>query len=155
MQERRHLLRAAVAGGKIYAIGGFPTENMENVQPTDTVEVYDPTTNSWSYAARLRTPRGFNAVAEVGGKIYEMGGFNPTDENLDSVGRFDPATKRGRAPHPWVPVGRILARWVWADFCMPSAARSKMVPTNKNICSAVRPREELLGRNARLNRATR
>jgi hypothetical protein len=39
-------------------------------------EVYDPSTNTWSRAARMITPRHGFAVAQVGKTIYAVSGVN-------------------------------------------------------------------------------
>ena len=68
----RSSLGAAVVDGKIYAIGGLIGMNIS----TGTLEVFDPSTGTWSTPATTGTftPRSGPAAAVVGSKIYVMGG---------------------------------------------------------------------------------
>ena len=59
--------------GKIYAIGGNNGPNL------NTLEVYDPSSNSWSTAASMPTAGGSLAVADANGFIYAVGGPNATN----------------------------------------------------------------------------
>ena len=61
-------LAVAVAGSRLYAIGGRVTSDSK------TVDVYDPGTDSWSAAAPMPTARGGLAAATVNGMIYAVGG---------------------------------------------------------------------------------
>ena len=61
-----------VVDGKIYAIGGTSTE-IKSFR-LDTVEVYDPTTDTWAKAKNMNHARAGAAVSVVDGKIYVMGG---------------------------------------------------------------------------------
>ena len=56
----------------LYAVGGATAAPY--YVALDTVEVYDPATDSWTPKQHLNTPRGFPAVAAVNGKIYAIGG---------------------------------------------------------------------------------
>ena len=71
---------AAVTGsdGKIYAIGGSTTSTLDLTGYTSVVEVYTPTTNSWTTAAPMNTPRVGLAAAVSGGQIYVFGGYGKT-----------------------------------------------------------------------------
>jgi|GEM_PF-1504607 len=74
-----------VIDGKIYAIGGF----------NNSVEAYDPTTNTWTTLASMSTTRMNFQTEVVDGKIYAIGGQNnwSTGKNsLSSVEVFDPDT---------------------------------------------------------------
>src|ERR1700720_3376357 len=55
---------AAVAGTKIYALGGFNA-----AEPTAAAS-YDTTTNAWSAIASMPTKRGGLAAATSHGKVY-------------------------------------------------------------------------------------
>ena len=81
----RQLLAAAVVNGKIYAIGGF--NSFSNI--VNTVEVYDPSSNSWSTATGVSTPRARLAAASVNGKVYAIGGASPTNI-LSTMEVYDP-----------------------------------------------------------------
>jgi hypothetical protein len=60
----------AALDGMLYVVGGEPSED----RPDDSVECYDPSTNSWSYVASLDEDRQGVSLAAVGGKLYAIGG---------------------------------------------------------------------------------
>jgi N-acetylneuraminic acid mutarotase len=67
MRVGRNHVAGAVAGGRLYVLGGRPGN-------LDVAEAYDPRRGRWSDVAPLDTPRsGFAAVA-VEGKIVAFGG---------------------------------------------------------------------------------
>jgi N-acetylneuraminic acid mutarotase len=89
---------AVVTGpdGKLYAMGGFNVDSLPSSNSLDTVEVYDPATDSWSTAAPMLTARR-DLAAAVGpdGRIYALGGL--TWDGLayhlvDTVEAYDPVT---------------------------------------------------------------
>ena len=87
----------------LYAVGGATAA--PHYVALDTVEVYDPATDSWTPKQHLNTPRGFPAVAAVNGKIYAIGGQKENRAVIDTVEEFDPAanswtTKPSVMPHP-------------------------------------------------------
>lgn len=75
----------AVANGKLYAFGGADaTGNFY-----DFTYEYDPATSVWTTKAPMPGgARGYAAAAELGGKIYVVGGW----PNLATVEVYDPAT---------------------------------------------------------------
>jgi hypothetical protein len=77
-------LGVAVVDGKIYAIGGYSTQNV-----TGTNEEYNPATDSWTMRAPMPTPRAFFAITVHQNKIYCIGGNNPSI-GVNEV--YDPAT---------------------------------------------------------------
>jgi N-acetylneuraminic acid mutarotase len=75
--------------GEVYVIGGFTGSGML----TDTVEAYNPETNTWRNVASFPTPLHHANAATVGGKIYVLGflldaAFTPTGDALV----YDPMT---------------------------------------------------------------
>ena len=108
---------AAFVGGRMYIVGGGAVGYGLNganhyageVTPTASVEVYDPSSNSWSQAAPLPRPIGVSPGAAVlGGQLYIVGGcpgygdvrcessdepFQPVSTSgfSRSVYRYDPA----------------------------------------------------------------
>ncbi|MGB7815387.1 MAG: DNRLRE domain-containing protein [Methylotenera sp.] len=76
----------ATVNNKIYTIGGYnPVGGYFN-----TVEEYDPATNTWTAKAPMLTARSDAAVAVVNGKIYVFGGS--TGSASDKTEEYDPAT---------------------------------------------------------------
>jgi hypothetical protein len=63
---------------KIYIIGGFNNKG----KTLDTVEFYNPKTDTWSTASSLPEPRDHAASASYNDKLYVVGGYNinPSDK---------------------------------------------------------------------------
>jgi len=70
MPSARQEISTAALNGKIFVIAGFNSSGAS----TNTVEVYDPTGNSWSSAAPLPIATNHNAAAVAVGKLYAFGG---------------------------------------------------------------------------------
>jgi N-acetylneuraminic acid mutarotase len=91
MQKPRSTAAAVALGGKLYVIGGddwaVPGRPYYN-----TVEAYDPATDTWEYKASMRLRRACPGAAAVGGKIYVMGGAASTSVTHNSLEIYDPAT---------------------------------------------------------------
>ena len=66
----RQELSTAVLDGKIFVIAGFDSSGTS----TNTVEVYDPETDTWTSAAPLPIATNHNAAAVAAGKLYAFGG---------------------------------------------------------------------------------
>lgn len=85
--EARQEVGVAELNGKIYVVGGIRQDR----SGANTVEVYDPATNSWSFGAPL--PRGLHhvAVVAIGGKLYVIGGYEgPSFTPVASVFEYSP-----------------------------------------------------------------
>jgi len=67
----RFTAASCVLDGKIYVIGGN-TELASRF--TDTVEIFDPQTHTWSEGVRMPRPRAEHAACELNGRIYVIGG---------------------------------------------------------------------------------
>ena len=104
-------MTAAAANGKIYVFGGSGAMTQEAPSATlDTAWEYDPAADTWKQIAKLTAKRTAGSAAEVGGKIYFIGGSTdltgPDGRNLNAglvVGTnesFDPATNRWTAHKP-------------------------------------------------------
>lgn len=100
-----HMTAAAASNGKIYVFGGSGAMTQEAASGTlDTAWEYDPAADTWKSIAKLTSKRTAAAAAEVGGKIYLIGGSTdvagPTGANINAglvVGTnesYDPATNR-------------------------------------------------------------
>jgi len=89
MPTPRFGLAAVTLNGKVYAIGG----TVVAVGAVATVEVYDPSANTWSTAAPMPTARSNLAAAVVNGKIYAIGGnAAPSNAGLSTVEVYDPVS---------------------------------------------------------------
>ncbi len=84
MPTARARLAMAVVDERIYAIGGYDAE------PSRAVEMYDPTTNTWTEKFPLFLPTQDHAAAVVNGKVYVIGGSGYWDSRA-SVYEYDPA----------------------------------------------------------------
>jgi N-acetylneuraminic acid mutarotase len=94
--NRERMVFAAVTGkdDKIYVFGGAAGMSDDpNTPILDTVEVYNPGTDSWSSRKPMPTPRfDHAAVLAADGKIYVMGGAEVYDKISSAVFIYDPAT---------------------------------------------------------------
>lgn len=82
--------------GRIYVLSGHTTESFGGQSPT--VDVYDPTTNSWQRVAPVAVPRQ-SPAATVGhnGRIYLLGGTGTS-----AVEVYTPSDKGGGPLGVWV-----------------------------------------------------
>ncbi len=86
------------ANGKIYAIGGRTGSSIGSA-PTQTVEEYDPATDTWKVMAPRPAVRdNISLAAAPGGKVYALGGFGHVGGHwgtplggLAILEEFDPA----------------------------------------------------------------
>ena len=91
MPRPAHHAALAAANGKIYVMGGFvpPKDTAIPVggawQPIDNAWEYDPAADSWKSLPPLPGKRGSAIAAEVGGKIYVIGGATTVDRVQGSV----------------------------------------------------------------------
>jgi N-acetylneuraminic acid mutarotase len=82
----RHM--AAVLGGKIYVFGGIAGVG-EARRVLDVVEVYDPSTASWSSGKPMPAGRSGAAIAVLGSKIYLLGGKLMAGPDAPATERVD------------------------------------------------------------------
>jgi N-acetylneuraminic acid mutarotase len=59
----------------------------------DSIAIYDPRTSRWHHGAPIPTPRDHLAAAQVGGRVYAIGGrpLDP-DRNFNKLEIYDPKT---------------------------------------------------------------
>lgn len=90
MNVPRNSMAVAAHGGLLYAIAGWTNY----VGLRNTVEVYDPATNQWSYRGPMPAPRMASAAAVHDGTIYVMGGTpgGSCCATVNAVSAYDPAT---------------------------------------------------------------
>src|SRR5580704_13235748 len=120
MPTKRGAAVAATVAGKMYVIGGAttaPGATSPSIHPTvaqrvlNTVEEYDPETNTWRTRAAMPTPRNHTAAGVVNGKIYVIGGrigaaFIAASSDLANVEAYDPATDTWSGPLSKMPTAR-------------------------------------------------
>ena len=112
-----------LADGKVLVFGGF--DNLDYTPPDNglaaSVELYDPTTGTWTATGRMVTLRqAFTATLLRDGRVLVAGGIDPVvGEPLASAELYDPTTGRwtatasmheGRNNHAatLLPDGRVL-----------------------------------------------
>jgi N-acetylneuraminic acid mutarotase len=98
MSQRRSYIAAAELGGRIYAAGGMVGETG---RPLDTLQRYDPGTDTWETLPRAPDPVRAAAAAALNGVLYVIGGTTP-EGNTGAVHAYDVAagTWEERAPLP-------------------------------------------------------
>ena len=94
MPTPRWTQTSAVVNGKVYVIGGYPSEGAPGEASLSTVEEYDPGTNMWTKKADMPTARcDFNvSSAVVDGRIYVIGGNTYPGPVSSAVEEYDPVT---------------------------------------------------------------
>jgi N-acetylneuraminic acid mutarotase len=83
MNEPRQEVGVAELNGEIYVVGGF----RRNGTTANTVEVYNPMTDTWQFAAPLPVAVNHTTAASVNGKLYVIGGLPTTNLTFE----YDPA----------------------------------------------------------------
>ena len=88
-----------MVNGALYAVGGFNTSVFSVL---NTVEAYNPATNTWTADIPMPTARSALAAAVINGTLYTVGGNNQGLAFLDTVEAYDPATNTWttKAPMP-------------------------------------------------------
>ncbi|HEX5702865.1 MAG TPA: protein kinase [Pyrinomonadaceae bacterium] len=96
---------AAGINGKLYVFGGCTHNSDCRIGTTNVLEVYDPTSNSWSVKSPMPTARSLMASAVIAGKLYVAGGRGPCPpcSGYDKLEIYDPITDKWdttKAPLP-------------------------------------------------------
>ncbi len=88
MPTARWICGSAEVDGKIYVIGGAPTQSTA----TKVTEEYDPAMDTWTKRASMPTARHGIGAATVDGIIYAIGGNGGSANNVDmaTVEAYDP-----------------------------------------------------------------
>jgi len=86
MNTQRWALHVGVIDNKLYAVGGH-----DGSAVTDSSEVYDPGSNSWTGTAPMPTPVFGGASGVIGKKLYIVGGWNGNSAPLQTLQIYDPA----------------------------------------------------------------
>ncbi|MFC1792687.1 LamG-like jellyroll fold domain-containing protein [Planctomycetota bacterium] len=90
MPTKRVMTGGGVIHGKIYVIGGAPS----NSSVTSVVEMYDPIIDTWTRMADMPSGRCYPATCIFDGKIYVFGGVSPNPYSMakKNVFVYDPQT---------------------------------------------------------------
>lgn len=70
MELPRSEASVAALNGKVYMLGGYPGARITS----DSVQVYDPATDSWELGPPLPVPLHHTMAASVDGRLYVIGG---------------------------------------------------------------------------------
>jgi N-acetylneuraminic acid mutarotase len=106
MPTARGALAVGVIDGKIYAVGGKRDsrqdgEGKHKEKILNTLEVYDPVSDTWQTLPPMPTPRDHLAAAVVNGRLYAIGGRHGSIGNSMTINEmFDPHTQRWTAKAP-------------------------------------------------------
>jgi N-acetylneuraminic acid mutarotase len=91
MPTARAELAAGVVNGILYAVGGRDSNGVSGAHAVNTVEAYDPSTNSWTTKAPMPTARLALVVGVVNGMLYAIGGLDDS-ARVTVVEAYDPST---------------------------------------------------------------
>lgn len=89
--EANSEMAVAELEGLIFVLGGYPSSRTS----VDTVQVYDPVTDSWSLASPMPQSINHHAAIAVDGILYVMGGQVSASGGgpfVDTTYAYDPAT---------------------------------------------------------------
>ncbi len=80
-----------VVNGKLYVFGGiqYPSTGQRVL---NTTQIYDPTTNKWSYGAAIPFATAAAQTAVIGGNIYVAGGVTSGNVTTNKFARYNPST---------------------------------------------------------------
>ena len=98
--EANSELALAYANGKLYLLGGYPS----NRQTARTVQVYDIATDRWELGPPLPQPNNHGMAAGVNGKVYLIGGQT---SDISEVGHVDTVYELDPAKGEWVEKARM------------------------------------------------
>ncbi|HJV64312.1 MAG TPA: S8 family serine peptidase [Geomonas sp.] len=84
MPSGQEAMTLSAVNGKLYAIGGWPTFNLN--------QIYDPATNTWSNGKLKPTGVSDTDAVVINGKIYIPGGRDQNGAVTSKLEIYDPAT---------------------------------------------------------------
>lgn len=90
MANPRDIFHTEVINNKIYVMVGRSIVNGQIANYLNSLEEYDPATNTWSTKAPMIIVRRQYDVGVVNGKIYAIGGSDTTGKELNSVEEYTP-----------------------------------------------------------------
>lgn len=112
--EMRGWFGAASIAGRIYCAGGkrIRTEKEKSASGDGShyeyragLNIYDPETDRWTVGPPMSAPRAGCCAAALDGKLYVIGGSNPTNGFQNRVEIYDPV-KNAWQDGPSIPDGR-------------------------------------------------
>jgi len=94
MPTKRTFLCACTLDDKVYVVGGVTAGVPGADWNPSAMEVYDPSTDTWTRKADIPNPRSMAAACIVDGKIYVIGGVKGSvgGSGISTVEAYDPAT---------------------------------------------------------------
>ncbi len=91
MPTARYGIQASEVKGKFYLIGGWiQTESSSITDKSSRVEIYDPTTDTWTSGSPISTAVAGYASAVVDGKIYVISGVASGSVKTNLTQIYDP-----------------------------------------------------------------
>ncbi|MBI3260556.1 MAG: hypothetical protein HYZ54_13945 [Ignavibacteriae bacterium] len=92
--KRNYNAEALILNNQIYFIGGCPFRSIGFCDnPSDSLQIYDPVTESWTSKANMLSPHSGHSSTIYNGKIYVMGGMtNGSGAANKNFEVYDPAT---------------------------------------------------------------
>jgi len=106
--------------GRLYAVGGCDENNFR----LNSVESYNPVTDSWQYVSPMSTCRSSPCVMATCRALYVVGGVNYVGMSLNSGECFDPMT------NTWVSINPMQNKR--ASAC-GAVCNGKLFVIGKNI----------------------
>jgi N-acetylneuraminic acid mutarotase len=98
--EANSEMAVAQLDGKIYVLGGYPASRVT----VATVQVYDPSSNTWSFTTPLPNRLNHQMPASANGRLYIIGGQSDSGSTsfVNTVYEYDPVSTdwTQRAPMP-------------------------------------------------------
>jgi N-acetylneuraminic acid mutarotase len=98
---REFFTATLLPNGKVLVAGGHDPGT--GAYKTSSAELYDLSTNTWSYAANMANGRAFHTATLLeNGKVLVAGGLDSNDGNLASAELYDPST------NTWSSAGNMI-----------------------------------------------
>ncbi len=96
MKIKRRYCSVGILDGKIWAVGGYIIDGSN--QGTNTVEIYDPVTDSWSDGPMLNVPCVQSVAAVVKGRLYVI--FSNEERTINYTVSISPGETNWRSDPP-------------------------------------------------------
>ncbi len=130
MPTHRTEIAADLLDDKIYVFGGADYQKDGVI---DTVEVYDPETNTWTTAAPLPIPIDHTSAVAYDGKLYLVGGFLENKVSTDKLFIYDPIENKWTMGSPLPsPRGALTAEVINGTIYAIGGVNKDHQPVNTN-----------------------